>query len=205
MPWRETTAARTNASLKSPAGNARLARTFVFRDQRIHCIREEAFAIARDAARRESDSVRPLWRSKTTNKPLQPSGGSGVSPFDTSSPAAASTEPFVPRIGFRRTRWLFELWRCRSLIEAVRGYLRTNGSNCYNREIRVRVRVPRCCVRIREEARTMHWTEVRDRAFLTCVKFPPRTRSMRVGRPWTHRTKQLPNPNFDRVITCLSS
>jgi hypothetical protein len=66
-----------------------------------------------------------------------------------------------PRIGFRRTRtqsaavdgtqcngtrtrWLFELLRCRSLIEAVRGNLRTNRSDCYTRSVRVRVRVPRC-------------------------------------------------------------
>ena len=165
----ETTAARTNASLKSPAGNARFARTFVFRDQRIHCIREEAFAIARDAARRKSDSVRPLGRSKTTSKPLQPRGGSGVSPFDTSTPAAASTEPFVPRIGFRRTGWLFELRRCRSLIEAIRGYLRTNGPDSYTRSLRARVRV-----RVREEARTEHCAEVLDRELLTCVKSPPR-------------------------------
>jgi hypothetical protein len=26
--------------------------------------------------------------------------------------------------------WLFEPWRCRSLIEAVRGYLRANGPDC---------------------------------------------------------------------------
>ena len=48
----------------------------------------DVFAIAQDAARRQSDSGRPLWRPKTTNKPLQPSGGSGVSPMDTSSTAA---------------------------------------------------------------------------------------------------------------------
>jgi hypothetical protein len=65
-----------------------------------------------------------------------------------------------PRIGFRRTRtqsaaadgtqcngtrtrWLFELRRCRSLIEAVRGNLRTNRPDCYTRSLRVRVRVPR--------------------------------------------------------------
>jgi hypothetical protein len=47
----------------------------------------DVFAIAQDAARRQSDSDRPLWRPKT-NKPLQPSGGSGVLPMDTSSPAA---------------------------------------------------------------------------------------------------------------------
>ena len=48
---------------------------------------------------------------------------------------------FVPRIGFRRTRTrgLFELQRCRSLIEAVRGNLRTNRSDCYTGSIRVRV------------------------------------------------------------------
>ena len=48
---------------------------------------------------------------------------------------------FVHRIGFRRTRtqrsgtqcngtrtrWLFEMRRCRSLIEAVRGNMHTNG------------------------------------------------------------------------------
>ncbi len=66
-----------------------------------------------------------------------------------------------PRIGFRRTRtqsaaadgtqcngthtrWLFELRRCRSLIEAVRGNLRTNRPDSYTRSKRVRVRVPRC-------------------------------------------------------------
>jgi hypothetical protein len=47
----------------------------------------DVFAIAQDAARRQSDSGRPLWQPKT-NKPLQPSGGSGVLPMDTSSPAA---------------------------------------------------------------------------------------------------------------------
>ena len=26
--------------------------------------------------------------------------------------------------------WLFEPWRCRSLIGAVRGYLRANGPDC---------------------------------------------------------------------------
>jgi len=62
----------------------------------IHEIRREisdrfggdVFAIAQDAARRQLDSNRPLWCPKTTNKPLQPSGGSGVPPIDTSSPAA---------------------------------------------------------------------------------------------------------------------
>jgi hypothetical protein len=48
----------------------------------------DVFAIAQDAARRQANSNRPLWRPKATNKPLQPSGGSGVSPMDTSSPAA---------------------------------------------------------------------------------------------------------------------
>ncbi len=48
----------------------------------------DVFAIAQDAARRQSDSNRPLWRPTTTNKPLQPSGGSVVSPIDTSSPAS---------------------------------------------------------------------------------------------------------------------
>ena len=60
---------------------------------------------------------------------------------------------FVPRIGFRRTRTqrsgtqcngtrtrgLFELQRYRSLIEAVRGNLRTNRSDCYTGSNRVRV------------------------------------------------------------------
>ncbi len=46
----------------------------------------DVFAIAQDAARRQSDSDRPLWRSKTTSKPLQPNGGTGVAPMDTSSP-----------------------------------------------------------------------------------------------------------------------
>ncbi len=40
--------------------------------------------------------------------------------------------------------WLFEPRRCRSLIEAVRGYLRANGPDCYTGTLRVRVRVPRC-------------------------------------------------------------
>jgi hypothetical protein len=40
--------------------------------------------------------------------------------------------------------WLFEPRRCRSLIEAVRGYLRANGPNCYTGSLRGRVRVPRC-------------------------------------------------------------
>jgi hypothetical protein len=48
----------------------------------------DVFAIAQDAARRQLDSDRPLWRPKPTNKPLQPSGGSGVPTIDTSSPAA---------------------------------------------------------------------------------------------------------------------
>ena len=63
----------------------------------------------------------------------------------------------VPRIGFlrtrtqrsgtqsaaadgTRTRWLFELRRCRSLIEAVCGNLRTNEPNCYIRSLRARAR-----------------------------------------------------------------
>jgi hypothetical protein len=59
--------------------------------------------------------------------------------------ALAEFGPFVPRIGFRRTRtqrsgtqcngtrtrWLFELRRCRSLIEAIRGNLRTNRPDSY--------------------------------------------------------------------------
>jgi hypothetical protein len=40
--------------------------------------------------------------------------------------------------------WLFEPRRCRSLIEAVRGYLRANGPDCSTGSLRVRVRVPRC-------------------------------------------------------------
>jgi hypothetical protein len=40
--------------------------------------------------------------------------------------------------------WLFEPRRCRSLIEAVRDYLRANGPDCYTGSLRVRVRVPRC-------------------------------------------------------------
>jgi len=104
--------------------------------------------------------------------------------------AGSLARTFVLRIGFRRTRtqsaaadgtqcngtrtrWLFELRRCRSLIEAVRGNLRTNRSDCYTRSVRVRVR---------EEARTKHWTEVLDRAFLICVTSPHRTRSMPVVR-----------------------
>ena len=62
----------------------------------IHKIRREisdrfggdVFAIAQDAARRQRGSNRPVWCPKTTNNSLQPSGGSGVSPMDTSSPAA---------------------------------------------------------------------------------------------------------------------
>ena len=78
----------------------------------------------------------------------------------------------MPRIGFRRTRtqrsgtqsaaadgtrtrWLFELRRCRSLIEAVRGNLRTNRSDSYTGLLRVR-----------EQARTMWCTEVADGAIL---------------------------------------
>jgi hypothetical protein len=61
----------------------------------------------------------------------------------------------VPRIGFCRTRWLFELRGCGSLIEAVRGNLRANRLDSYTRPLRVRV--PRCSVRVREEARTKHW------------------------------------------------
>jgi hypothetical protein len=69
-----------------------------------------------------------------------------------------------------RTRWLFKLRRCRSMIEAVRGNLRT-GPDC-----------DRISLRVREEARTEHWTERIDRAFLTCVKSPPRNQSKRVDR-----------------------
>jgi hypothetical protein len=62
----------------------------------IHEIRREisdrfggdVFAIARDAARRQLESNRPIWHPKPTNKPLQPSGGSDVSNIDNSSPAA---------------------------------------------------------------------------------------------------------------------
>jgi hypothetical protein len=36
-----------------------------------------------------------------------------------------------------RTRWLFELQRCRSLIKAVRGSLKTNEPNCYSRSNRI--------------------------------------------------------------------
>ncbi|MFM8189208.1 MAG: hypothetical protein ACKN85_12070 [Pirellula sp.] len=48
----------------------------------------DVFAIAQDAARRQTASNRPLWQPKTTNKPLQPSGGSGISELNTSSHAA---------------------------------------------------------------------------------------------------------------------
>jgi hypothetical protein len=65
---------------------------------------------------------------------------------------------FMPRIGFcrtctqpsgtqsaaadgTRTRWLFELRRFRSLIEVVRGNLRTNGPDSDTRSLRVGVRV----------------------------------------------------------------
>ena len=62
----------------------------------IHAIRRETsdrfngdvFAIARDAARRQLESNRPLWRPNTTNNPMHPSGGSGVSEMDASTPAA---------------------------------------------------------------------------------------------------------------------
>lgn len=62
----------------------------------IHEIRREisdrfggdVFAIARDAARRQLDSNRPVWCPKTTDKPVQPSDGPGASPIDTSTPAA---------------------------------------------------------------------------------------------------------------------
>jgi len=65
---------------------------------------------------------------------------------------------FVRRIGFRRTRTrdLFELQRCRSLIEAVRGNLRTNRSDCYTGSIRVR-----------ENARTKWCTKAGVGALLT--------------------------------------
>ncbi len=79
--------------------------------------------------------------------------------MSTAARALITSATVVPRIGFRRTRtqsaaadgtqcngtrtrWLFELQRCRSLIEAVRGNLRTNRSDCYPGPIRVRVRVP---------------------------------------------------------------
>ena len=44
----------------------------------------------------------------------------------------------VPHIGFRRTRWLFEFRRYQSLTEAVRGNLRTHGSDCYTKSRRAR-------------------------------------------------------------------
>ena len=65
-----------------------------------------------------------------------------------------------------RTRWLFELRRCRSWIEAIRGNLRTDVPDCYTRSLRVRVRVPRCLVRVREEARTMLCTDIAAGALL---------------------------------------
>jgi len=48
----------------------------------------DVFAIAQDAARRQTASNRPLWQQKTTTKPLQPSGGSGICELNTSSHAA---------------------------------------------------------------------------------------------------------------------
>jgi hypothetical protein len=48
--------------------------------------RGDIFAIAEDAARRPAESKRPLWRPKTTSKPVQPNGESSVAPIDTSSP-----------------------------------------------------------------------------------------------------------------------
>lgn len=48
--------------------------------------RGDVFAIAEDAARRQADSKRPLWRPKTASKPVQPSGESSAAPIDTSSP-----------------------------------------------------------------------------------------------------------------------
>jgi hypothetical protein len=55
-----------------------------------------------------------------------------------------------------RTRWLFELRRCRSWIEAGSGYLRTDRPDCYTGSLRVRV-----------EVRTMWCTEVAGGAFFT--------------------------------------
>ncbi len=74
-------------------------------------------------------------------------------------------------------RWLFELRRYRSLIEALGGNLRTDTADCYIGSNRGRVR---------EEERRNSWTEVLDRELLTCEKAAPRTRSMGVVRA-SHR------------------
>ena len=68
-------------------------------------------------------------------------------------------------------RWLFELRRYRSLIEALGGNLRTDTADCYIGSNRGRVR---------QEERRNSWTEVLDRELLTCEKADPRTRSMGV-------------------------
>ena len=63
----------------------------------------------------------------------------------------------IPRARARArasARWLFQLRRCGSLIEAVGGNLQTYGLNCYTGLV---------LVRPRENVRTEPWTEVLDR------------------------------------------
>ena len=45
-------------------------------------------AILEDARKRQAASGRPVWQGPSSNKAMQPSGESGVSPVDDSSPAA---------------------------------------------------------------------------------------------------------------------
>jgi len=62
----------------------------------IHEIRREiserfggdVFAIAQDAARRQLDSNRPVWSPRAADKPVQPTGGSGVTNIENPSRAA---------------------------------------------------------------------------------------------------------------------
>jgi len=49
----------------------------------------DVFAIARDAARRQRESNRPIWCPDTTNNPIHPSGRSAGSGTDVSTPPAA--------------------------------------------------------------------------------------------------------------------
>ena len=45
-------------------------------------------AILEDARKRQAASGRPVWQGPSSKKALHPSGESGVSPMDNSSPAA---------------------------------------------------------------------------------------------------------------------
>jgi hypothetical protein len=61
--------------------------------EEIHRIRREISDrfggdIAADAARRARESGRPMWHPKTTNHPIQRSGGGDVSSEGESTPAA---------------------------------------------------------------------------------------------------------------------